>query len=173
LLYGVLGVGLPAPLLAGFDALLPGFAADDDAFMTNLIRGASQRHRDWNVVNERRTQLRARWDTFFRDFDVLLVPVTQTAAFPHDHSEIATRTIAVNGQPLPYMQQLFWAGLATVAYLPAVAAPIGFAKVGLAKSGLPVGIQIVAPYLEDRTAIAFAAALAQEVGGFVAPPGFA
>jgi hypothetical protein len=26
---------------------------------------------------------------------------------------------------------------------------------------------------EDRTAIAFAAALAQQIGGFVAPPGFA
>lgn len=168
LLYGVLGVGLPAPLLAGFDAMLPGLAADDEGLMTNLIRGASQRHRDWNIVNERRAQLRARWDAFFRDFDVLLLPVMPTAAFPHDHSEITTRTIAVNGQPLPYLQQLFWAGLATVAYLPAVAAPVG-----LARSGLPVGIQIVAPYLEDRTAIAFAAALAQQVGGFVAPPGFA
>jgi amidase len=158
--------------------MLPGLAADDDGLMTNLIRGASQRHRDWNIVNERRAQLRARWDAFFRDFDVLLLPVMPTAAFPHDHSEIATRTIAVNGQPLPYLQQLFWAGLATVAYLPAVAAPVGFArdgfaKAGLSKSGLPVGIQIVAPYLEDRTAIAFAAALAREAGGFVAPPGFA
>ena len=168
LLYGVLGVGLPAPLLAGFDAMLPGLAADDEGLMTNLIRGASQRHRDWNIVNERRAQLRARWDAFFRDFDVLLLPVTQTVAFPHDHSELVTRTLAVNGQRLPYLQPLYWAGLATAAYLPAVAAPVG-----LAKRGLPVGIQIVAPYLEDRTAIAFAVALAQEIGGFVAPPGFA
>jgi amidase len=168
LLYAVIGAGFPAPLLAGLDAVLPGLAADDDGAMANLIRGTSQRHRDWSVVNERRAQLRARWDAFFGDFDVLLLPVMPTAAFPHDHSEIATRTIAVNGQPLPYLQQLFWAGLATVAYLPAVAAPVG-----LAQSGLPVGIQIVAPYLEDRTAISFAAALSQEIGGFVAPPGFA
>ena len=168
LLYGVLAPGLPADLLAGFDALLPGLAADDDTTMTNLIRGAAQRHRDWTIDNERRAQLRARWDAFFRDFDVLLLPVMPTAAFAHDHSEIATRQIVVNGQPIPYFQQLFWAGLATVAYLPAVAAPVGFTT-----RGLPVGIQIVAPYLEDRTAIAFAAALAREVGGFVAPPGFA
>ncbi len=168
LLYAVIGAGLPAPLLTGFDATLAGLAPEDDGTIANLIRGASQRHRDWIAVNERRMQLRARWDAFFRDFDVLLLPVAPTVAFPHDHSEISGRTIAVNGKPLPYLQQLFWAGLATLAYLPAVAAPIG-----LAKSGLPVGIQIVAPYLEDRTAIAFAAALARELGGFVAPPGFA
>jgi hypothetical protein len=29
----------------------------------------------------------------------------------------------------------------------------------------------VAPYLEDRTAIRFAALLADEIGGFAAPPG--
>jgi len=98
----------------------------------------------------------------------LLAPVMPTVAFAHDHSDLATRSVAVNGQALPYMHQLFWAALATVAYLPAVAAPVG-----LAKGGLPVGIQIVAPYLEERTAIAFAAALASEIGGFVAPPGFA
>ena len=168
LLYGVFATGFPPPLLQLFDAMLPGLAADDESATANLVRGASQRHRDWNVANERRAQLRARWDAFFRDFDVLLAPVMPTVAFAHDHSDLATRSVAVNGQALPYMHQLFWAALATVAYLPAVAAPVG-----LAKGGLPVGIQIVAPYLEERTAIAFAAALASEIGGFVAPPGFA
>ena len=167
LLYGALATGLPPAMLQLFDAMLPGLAADDESVTANLVRGASQRHRDWNVANERRAQLRARWDAFFRDFDVLLAPVMPTVAFAHDHSDLATRSVAVNGQALPYMHQLFWAGHASVAYLPAVAAPVGFAK-----DGLPVGIQIVAPYLEDRSAIAFAAALASEIGGFAAPPGF-
>ncbi len=39
--------------------------------------------------------------------------------------------------------------------------------------GRGFGQLLLAPYLEDRTAIAFAAALAREAGGFVAPPGFA
>ena len=39
-------------------------------------------------------------------------------------------------------------------------------------SGLPVGIQIVGPYLEDATSIDFASRLADVVGGFVPPPGY-
>jgi amidase len=38
--------------------------------------------------------------------------------------------------------------------------------------GLPIGMQIIGPYLEDRTTIAFAEFAEREFGGFVAPPGF-
>jgi amidase len=37
---------------------------------------------------------------------------------------------------------------------------------------LPIGLQAIGPYLEDRTTIQFAALLAQEMGGFVKPAGF-
>jgi amidase len=37
---------------------------------------------------------------------------------------------------------------------------------------LPIGAQIIGPYLEDRTPLAFAALIERELGGFVAPPGF-
>ena len=37
---------------------------------------------------------------------------------------------------------------------------------------LPVGMQIIGPYLEDRTPIAFAAAVESAFGGFVPPPGY-
>jgi amidase len=53
-----------------------------------------------------------------------------------------------------------------VAHLPASVAPIGRTR-----GGLPVGIQIVAPYLEDHTAIAFAAHLESLLGGFEPPAG--
>jgi Asp-tRNAAsn/Glu-tRNAGln amidotransferase A subunit and related amidases len=49
--------------------------------------------------------------------------------------------------------------------LPATAFPAG-----LSKEGLPVGVQVIGPYLEDRTPIAFAALVEQAFGGFVAPP---
>jgi amidase len=44
--------------------------------------------------------------------------------------------------------------------------------VGLSRSGLPVGLQIVGPYLEDATSIGFARLLAKEIGGFQAPAGY-
>ena len=57
---------------------------------------------------------------------------------------------------------------ATLTGCPATTAPAG-----LSKSGLPVGLQIVGPYLEDATPIKFAELLAREIGGFQAPPGYA
>jgi amidase len=49
--------------------------------------------------------------------------------------------------------------------VPAVVAPAG-----IAADGLPVGIQIVGPYLHDRTVTAFAQAMAGLTGGFTPPP---
>lgn len=167
LLYGVLGVGFPPALLAGCDAHAPQLEAADESLHALLVRGVAQRHRDWLAAHEQRLALCARWADFFRDHDLLLAPVMPTVAFPHDHSEIATRTIAVNGRPFPYLEQIFWAGLATVAWLPATAVPVGAGR-----SGLPVGAQLVGPFLEDRTPLAFAAAMADVVGGFLAPPGY-
>jgi amidase len=46
------------------------------------------------------------------------------------------------------------------------------APAGLTASGLPAGIQIVAPHLEDRTAIDVAKRIAEVTGGFLPPPGF-
>jgi len=50
--------------------------------------------------------------------------------------------------------------------------PATTAPAGLSRSGLPVGLQIVGPYLEDATPIAFARLLAQEIGGFHPPTGY-
>ena len=47
------------------------------------------------------------------------------------------------------------------------------APTGLTPTGLPCGIQIVAPHLHDRIGIAFAELVEGELGGFVPPPGHA
>jgi len=92
-----------------------------------------------------------------------------TLAFPHDHSlPYSARHIEIDSGQYPYFDQLVWPGIATVPGLPATAAPIDWSD-----TGLPIGVQIVGPYLEDRTTIAFAQLIAREVGGFVPPPGYA
>jgi amidase len=140
----------------------------DNSAAVRLARGTTQRHRDWLIASERREHLRVRWAEFFRDYDVLLCPITPTAAIEHDHSEpITDRTIRVNGASRPYLDQIAWAGVIGMVYLPATIAPVGRTR-----TGLPVGIQIVGPYLEDRTPIVFARHLAEVIGGFGAPPGY-
>jgi amidase len=40
----------------------------------------------------------------------------------------------------------------------------------LARYGLPMGVQIVGPYLQDRTPLRFAQLVEQALGGFEPPP---
>jgi amidase len=62
---------------------------------------------------------------------------------------------------------LFWISFATLTGLPATTAPIG-----LTKDGLPVGLQIIGPYLEDATPIDLAGILTEIIGGFQPPDGY-
>src|SRR5262249_49528582 len=108
------------------------------------------------------------WHEFFERFDVLLTPVAATAAFPHNHNpDRGERTVIVNGNSAPYAEQLFFAGLASLSYLPATAA-----SRGLTGEGLPVRLQIIGPEGEDPTTIKFARLLAAEIGGFVPRPAY-
>jgi amidase len=142
---------------------------DDTSDRAAVARGATLLHRAWGSANEARTKLRYTWHKFFKRFDVLLTPVAATAAFPHNRNPNRDeRTVMVNGKPAPYAEQLFFAGFASLSYLPATAAPIG-----LTAEGLPVGLQIIGPEGEDPTTIEFARLLAAEIGGFVPPPAFA
>jgi Asp-tRNAAsn/Glu-tRNAGln amidotransferase A subunit and related amidases len=122
-------------------------------------------YRDWMQADFVRVGLAHQWRNFFREWDILLCPVMPTPAFKHDHSPMERRVVSVDGKPVAYADQFLWPGIATLCGLPATAFPAG-----LSKEGLPVGVQVIGPYLEDRTPIAFAALVEQAFGGFVAPP---
>ena len=106
-------------------------------------------------------------------WDVLLAPAIQharvsarRAAVPMDESDF-TLTLTIDGKPAPYMRCLVYPSVATVAGQPATAFPVGRSR-----EGLPIGLQAIGPYLEDRTPIRFAALLAREIGGFTRPDGY-
>ncbi|GGF82633.1 amidase [Azorhizobium oxalatiphilum] len=161
------GRATPA-MVAAAEATLREKGEDDQSYVADSARALLQSHRAWLGIQERRATIQRAWATFFESYDVLLAPATTTAAFPFDEAGSRDgRTLPINGRQADYNDQLFWAGIATLSGLPASAAPIGQTK-----DGLPVGVQIVGPYLEDRTPIAFAAAL-EELHPFRIPPGFA
>ena len=168
LLLPIVNAGLPDADFRQLAALADALPPDDPSPMGAIARATALRHRDWLRINEARTRMRAAWTTFFEKFDVLLCPVLPTAAILHDHSEpMSARSIQVNGTSRPYLEQTYWAGLTGMAWLPATVAPIG-----LTAAGLPIGVQIVGPWLEDFTPIAFAGHLAALTGGFRPPPGY-
>jgi Asp-tRNA(Asn)/Glu-tRNA(Gln) amidotransferase A subunit family amidase len=134
------------------------------------LLGAVASHRDWAARNERRLRARAVWQAFFKDYDAFLLPVNFTPAFPHNHSnpDILSRKLQTTEGERAYRDQLNWICFATLTGCPASVAPVGRTK-----AGLPVGIQIMGPYLEDATPIDLAIKLSGMFGGFTPPPSFA
>lgn len=114
---------------------------------------------DWIMGLTARALNRAAWAALFEDFDVVLAPPFGCAAFPHDDSPAMNRTLTIDGQVTPYFAQLAWPAVATFPGLPATCAPIARTA-----AGLPVGVQIIGDYWDDRTTIAFAGLLARELG---------
>jgi len=168
LLNAVTSTGLPKEVFERLRAEESDLAEDDKSFRAQLIRGTALLHRDWLSLDYLRLMMRQKWADFFKEFDVLLCPVAPVTAFPHDHSDFFGRTLTVNNKDRPYADTMTaWAGLTCVSYLPATVAPTG-----LASNGLPIGVQIVGPYFEDRTPIHFAKLIEKITGGFRPPPGF-
>ena len=172
LLLGVIGGDMPAPLRALTRLLLPHYALTEtlglpaDLISKNAARGMHQSHADWTRANEGRAKLRWTCHELFKDIDVLLTPNVPIAAFPHQTGgNQLSRRIVVDGKKRPYMDHIPWMALATTAFLPATSAPVG-----VTAEGLPVGIQVVGPFLGDYTTIRFAELLAEVRGGFRPPP---
>ena len=62
-------------------------AASGDTPADRTKRLFAMRHREWLSYNERRLQMRKRWEEFFTHWDAMLLPVMPCPAIPHDHSE--------------------------------------------------------------------------------------
>jgi amidase len=125
-------------------------------------------YKRFSAAEQYRIAARAIWRKYFDTHDVFILPTAFMPAFPHDHSaDLETRVLATSEGPRQYLDLLFWNSFATFAGLPATTAPAGFTR-----GRLPVGLQIIGPYLEDSTPIDLAARLAEVIGGFKAPPGY-
>jgi amidase len=125
-------------------------------------------HFQWLRGDEQRAALRQVWAQWFESYDALLCPVMPTPAITHlQEGDFMSRTVDINGEPVSYANLISWTGLIGIACLPSAVPPIGRTP-----GGLPVGVQVVTPYLRDREAIALAGRIADLVGGYDVPPGF-
>jgi amidase len=136
----------------------------DQSDAAKVFRGQVTSFRDWAVANEARNKLRWAWHDYFSEFDALVMPIMATPAFKHDHRPFGERTILVDNAERPYFEQVFWAGLTGVAFLPSTVIPTG-----LNKDGLPIGVQIVGPEFGDLVTIGVAQEL-ERLGFDFTPP---
>ena len=143
-------------------------SSTDDEHAAAVAADRAVLHRDWDLMHRQRGETRRRWAEFFSDVDVLLCPVTPVPPFRHVHSTEGSNwvhaTLADHGDR-PYADLVGWTALIGSAYLPVTVPPVGRTL-----AGLPIGVQVVAPYLHDRTALAFAAAMEEVLGGYEPPP---
>lgn len=164
LLLSFLAANGPEALYADMQRKAAGLPAGDTTPEADSLRASVLSHRDWIAASQQRNRVRAQWRELFRAFDAVICPVSPVTAFAHDHSDMRARRIDIDGRSVPYGDQIAWSGLATLPGLPATAMPIGRSQ-----QGLPIGIQIIGPWLEDRTPLRLARLLEAEFGGFRAP----
>jgi len=133
------------------------------------VRGTASLHRDWLQQSAQRLNARALWQDYFKTYDAFLMPVSFVTAFPHDHRrDMNARKLRTVGGERAYTDIGKWVSFATLTGCPATVAPVGRTNIGL-----PVGIQIMGPFLEDSTPIDIAMKMADVTGRFVAPPNLA
>jgi amidase len=160
------GLGKAGVGVARQSNLTPDLAAAHQVYMTILgaimSRGSPGMAEPisahaWMEALDAQIAIRRRWAALFEDYDVVLAPAFGVVAFPHDDAPFPERKHVIDGEETPYLNQVAWPGMATLANLPATAAPIGKTR-----GGLPIGVQIIGAHLADLTTIAFAGHLERE-----------
>jgi amidase len=163
LILPIIGTGLSDEDFAAFTQL-EGVPGDDPMLIAG--RALASRYRSWARANAVRQRQRAAWATMFEYYDVVLAPVMPTAAFPHDTDRpITDRVLDVDGTAVPHLIAMAWCGAIGSVLLPVVTLPIG-----LTPARLPVGIQIIGPFLSDLRLLRIAGLLQSAAGTAFTPP---
>lgn len=167
-LFGVIGSRMEDHVKSDF--LNRAKAFEGKKFARELYEYTKNPAHESDSVNQARAENSEKWANFFEQYDVLICPVTSTVAFEHQlegHGPSAQigRVLTISGQEQPYLYNLSWPGLATLANLPATAMPTGYLV-----NGLPAGVQIIGGLHQDNTTLAFAEMAAKKLNPFSCPP---
>jgi amidase len=166
LLTSALSAGFPETEWVKAVAAAGGEYGPSDNHNVAFARRLTLPHRDWIRADEARAQAQAAWATLFESVDAVLAPIQPVPPYPHDIDRpYGKRTLTVNGAEVPYGNQLFWAGIATLPLLPSVAIPLG-----LTDDGLPVGVQLIGPMWSDHKLLGMGEEIASVLGVRFTPP---
>ncbi len=164
LLGAAMGSGDAAAVAVGRS--MPKPVPDGEPLEANFTRGAAADVVEWNAARVAQSAIRQEWARFHETYDALLCPVTPTAALLTEPGVgITERTMTIDGAERPAIEMIRWCGLIGLAYLPSTVTPVG-ATAG----GLPVGVQVVGPYFEDRTALDVARRIDGVLDAYRVPP---
>ena len=112
-----------------------------DTVIWNAEKGLKQSGLQIANAQKERAVIFQRMITFFEKYDFLVMPVSQVVPFPLETDWVRE----INGQPMEtYIDWMESCSVITATEHPAISVPAGFTP-----DGLPVGIQIVAPFRRE------------------------
>ena len=171
LLASVVGADLPPKMQAGMQRmrglakLAMRFGAGSGSWAGQVLAYAAT-HAEWLVAHETRERLAAQMRQSFEKRDVIIAPIAPVVAFPHDHRPLPKRMLKQSdGKVIPYFSMLNWIAAPTALGLPATALPVGRAR-----SGLPVGVQIIGSHGGDSRTLAVAEGIEEVFGAYIPSP---
>lgn len=138
-----------------------------EALAEVFAEGLTMSAQDYVMLVATRQAYAQIWQSFFKDWDVLIGPMSLNSAFPHQTEAMQNRTLLIDNLEVPYLGNITYPMVSILCGLPSTAFPGG-----LDAQGLPLGFQAIGPYLEDRTTLQFARLLENMWHGFQAPPGY-
>jgi len=151
-------------------------ANSNDTDLSNIRTLAyTNPHKYFREQESKRLKAREDWQRYFSEYDAFILPVAFVPAFPHinkpwylNNPDPAKKRILTTPEgDRDYDDMIFWISFATLTGLPATVFPVG-----ITETGLPVGLQIIGPFLEDATPIYLAGKLAEATGGIRHPEGY-
>lgn len=133
-----------------------------ETIIWNVEAGLKLSGADVSEANKARTQIYQRVNTFFQDYDFLVLPVSQVAPFPLTNEYVTS----INGTRMEtYIDWMKSCYYITVTGLPAISIPCGFTP-----EGLPVGIQIIGKPLQELAVLRIAYAFEQATNTWKTQP---
>jgi Asp-tRNA(Asn)/Glu-tRNA(Gln) amidotransferase A subunit family amidase len=154
--------GIAGGMLLG--SLIGGHESDLSPILKEFVSwvAAERPHTGESLLDAwiQRDEVRGRVLAQMREYPVLLCPVASIPAFKHGE-----RSWKIDSQTVQYLDAWSYTEWFNLLGMPAAVVPVGRSS-----EGLPIGVQIITRPWEEELALAIAAAIEEECGGWQRPP---
>jgi Asp-tRNA(Asn)/Glu-tRNA(Gln) amidotransferase A subunit family amidase len=154
--------GIAGGMLLG--SLIGGHESDLSPILKEFVSwvAAERPHTGESLLDAwiQRDEVRGRVLAQMREYPVLLCPVASIPAFKHGE-----RSWKIDSQTVQYLDAWSYTQWFNLLGMPAAVVPVGRSS-----EGLPIGVQIITRPWEEELALAIAAAIEEECGGWQRPP---
>jgi aspartyl-tRNA(Asn)/glutamyl-tRNA(Gln) amidotransferase subunit A len=152
--FGTLATLVYGEIVPSIKALAAGRESELHAVGAGIVGTPDPSFGDFAAAHAKVEALRSAFAGFFRKYDVLLTPVTPMTATPHGALELV-----VNGVKAPWTHVMAATSPFNMTGLPALSVPYA-----LSSEKLPIGVQLVAKWLDEDTILRLGAMLERRGG---------